>query len=74
MNVQIMAVTDQGLRRPVKVARLHVRTGTPLGFERKANEAGQVVDFAQSWLCSLDFTPVATDDDDLPRRVAKPVR
>ena len=70
----IMDVTDQGLRRPVKVARLTClgRTGPNLelldphiiwanegkftlaGFERSRNEAGEVVEFAQSWLCTLE--------------------
>ena len=28
------------------------------GFERHRNASGQSVDFAQSWLCTLDFDPV----------------
>lgn len=92
-DLKILDVTDQGLRRPVKVARLYVRTGTPpreliephiiwanenrfvlAGFERKANDAGQLVDFAQSWLCSLDSTSADADDDGSGPRPAKPVR
>jgi hypothetical protein len=72
----IADVTDQGLRRPVKVARLHVTTRTKTvelldphiiwanegkfvlaGFERVRNEAGELVDFAQSWLCEIDTHP-----------------
>lgn len=67
----VMDVTDQGLRRPVKVARLMeagtirfeltdvhivwINDGrmTLSGFERQRNEAGEVVDYAQSWLCVL---------------------
>jgi hypothetical protein len=70
-------VTDQGLRRPCKVARLlqgdtilselndvHIvwcNDGrlTLAGFERQKNEAGQPVDYAQSWLCILDNDPEA---------------
>jgi hypothetical protein len=69
----IMDVSDQGLRRPAKVARLlqgaairyeltdvHIvwcNEGrfTLTGFERNGNGDGKPVDFAQSWLCSLDF-------------------
>ncbi|MFL6634992.1 MAG: hypothetical protein ACJ8HJ_22020 [Massilia sp.] len=68
----VQDVTDQGLRRPVKVARLlqdgerraelydvrivWLNSGrmTLSGFERQRNEAGQLVDFAQSWLCVLE--------------------
>lgn len=64
-------VTDQGLRRPSKVARLlqgsairaelsdvHIvwcNDGrlTLSGFERLYNDDGNVVDYAQSWLCIL---------------------
>ena len=74
----IMDVTDQGLRRPVKVARL-TQAGTPgpymelldphivwasegkftlAGFERTTNAEGQVVEFAQSWLCALGNPPI----------------
>ncbi len=67
----IMDVTDQGLRRPCKVARLlqdglvrselsdvHVvwlneRRMTLTGFERGVGEAGQVADYAQSWLITF---------------------
>lgn len=88
----IMDVSDQGLRRPAKVARLmqgrevrhelcdvHVvwcaeNRFTLAGFERKTNEAGKVVDYAQSWLCALDFD-IAPDAESLlkPRKV-KPSR
>lgn len=69
----IMDVSDQGLRRPAKVARLmqgndvrHELTDvhivwcsegrfTLAGFERHCNDEGKPVDYAQSWLCSLDF-------------------
>lgn len=69
----ILDVTDQGLRRPAKVARLmqgddirHELTDvhivwcsdgrfTLAGFERHMNSDGKAVDYAQSWLCSLDF-------------------
>ena len=71
----IMDVSDQGLRRPVKVARL-TQPGRPgpymelldphivwandgkftlAGFERTTNAEGQVIEFAQSWLCALDL-------------------
>lgn len=68
----VMDVTDQGLRRPVKVARVldgdvtrfelndvHVvwisdGRMTLSGFERQRNDAGELVDYAQSWLCMLD--------------------
>lgn len=67
----IIDVTDQGLRRPCKVARLlqdgsvrselsdvHVvwlngRRMTLTGFERGTSEAGQVADYAQSWLITF---------------------
>lgn len=69
----IMDVSDQGLRRPAKVARLlqgrdiryeltdvHIvwcsdGRFTLAGFERNTNGDGRPVDYAQSWLCSLDF-------------------
>jgi hypothetical protein len=69
----IMNISDQGLRRPAKVARLmqadtirHELTDvhivwlsegrfTLAGFERHRNSDGTLVDYAQSWLCSLDF-------------------
>jgi hypothetical protein len=69
----IMDVSDQGLRRPAKVARLlqgadiryeltdvHIvwcseGRFTLAGFERHMNGDGKLVDYAQSWLCSLDF-------------------
>jgi hypothetical protein len=73
-DLVILDVTDQGLRRMVKVARLTV--GVPsyvlelvdphiiwasgesfvlAGFERMRNEQGQLVDYAQSWLCTVSF-------------------
>ena len=87
----IMDVTDQGLRRPVKVARLTCpgRAGPALelldphiiwasegkftlaGFERSRNEAGEVVEFAQSWLCALDFSAPQEPDHS---RNSRPVR
>lgn len=75
-SLVIMDVSDQGLRRPAKVARLmqgdsirHELTDvhivwlsegrfTLAGFERHRNIDGKPVDYAQSWLCSLDFNPV----------------
>ena len=75
----IVDVTDQGLGRPCKVARLihdgsvraelsdvHIvwlneRRMTLTGFERGVSDAGQVADYAQSWL--ITFTgPRSTDD------------
>lgn len=71
----ILDVTDQGLRRPAKVARLmqgdtirHELTDvhivwandgrfTLAGFERQRNAEGQPVDYAQSWLCTLNPDP-----------------
>jgi hypothetical protein len=68
----ILDVTDQGLRRQVKVARLlqgpqaryelvepHIIWAndgrfTLAGFERHRNAQGDLVDYAQSWLCTLD--------------------
>jgi hypothetical protein len=80
----IADVTDQGLRRPVKVARLHVTTRTKTvelvephiiwandgkfvlaGFERVRNEAGELVDFAQSWLCEIDTRPTEAPEGDV---------
>lgn len=76
-TIVVMDVSDQGLRRPAKVARLmqgndirHELTDVHLiwcsdgrftlaGFERHTNGEGRPVDYAQSWLCSLDV-------DDLP--------
>jgi len=67
----IIDVTDQGRRRPCKVARLlqdgsirselsdvHVvwlneRRMTLTGFERGLSAAGQVADYAQSWLITF---------------------
>ena len=83
----VQDTTDQGLRRPCKVARLvqgdairselkdvHIvwlNEGrmTLSGFERQQNEAGQSVDYAQSWLCILDDNP--TDyNSTLPRKIS----
>jgi hypothetical protein len=82
----IMDVTDQGLRRPVKLARLHANTRTAAmelvephiiwandgkfvlaGFERVRNEAGELVDFAQSWLCEIDTRPTEALEGDVGR-------
>lgn len=68
----VQDVTDQGLRRPCKVARL-LRDGavqselkdvhlvwandnrmTLSGYERVKNEVGELVDYAQAWLCIVD--------------------
>lgn len=72
----IMDVSDQGLRRPAKVARLlqgkdirHELTEvhivwcndgrfTLAGFERHKNNDGKPVDYAQSWLCSVNFETI----------------
>lgn len=70
----IMDVSDQGLRRPAKVARLmqgsevrheltdvHIvwcRRFTLAGFERHRNSDGKPVDYAQSWLCTIDVDTV----------------
>lgn len=72
----IMDSTDQGLRRPAKVARLmqgmeirhelvdvHIvwcNEGrlTLSGFERQRNGDGRQVDYAQSWLCTMDSEPL----------------
>jgi hypothetical protein len=81
-NLIIMDVTDQGLRRPVKVARLRVETRINVmelmdphliwanegrfvlaGFERVKNAAGEVVDFAQSWLCEVDASATGAAAD-----------
>lgn len=75
----IIDVTDQGLRRPCKVARL-LRHGTIrselfdvhvvwlnkgrmtlTGFERGMSGAGQVADYAQSWLITF-IEPRSADD------------
>lgn len=74
-SLVILNVTDQGLRRQVKVARLAALVGgtreliepqivwaaddrfTLTGFERRKNEKGETVDYAQSWLCMLDHSP-----------------
>ena len=81
-NLVMLEVTDQGLRRPVKVARLYQNyaNATPkelidprllwisedrfvlTGFESIRNEAGQRVDVAQSWLCTLDLSAAAISE------------
>lgn len=81
-DLVMLDVTDQGLRRPVKVARLYQNfaNSTPkelidprllwisenrfvlTGFECIRNEAGQRVDVAQSWLCTLDIPTVAVSE------------
>ena len=71
----ILDVTDQGLRRQVKVARLmqglvgryelvepHIVWAadgrfTLAGFERLKGPDGELVEYAQSWLCMLDPVP-----------------
>lgn len=83
----VMEVTDQGLCRPVKVARLiaHGKVSGELidphlvwaadgrftlaGFERGTNSAGEQVDYAQSWLCSVRAASVSLDED-----ATKPLR
>ena len=87
----IMDVTDQGLRRPVKVARLtrpdrpgpglelldpHIVWAndgkfTLAGFERVTNGEGQAVEFAQSWLCALDFE---LPEQEVEARNVRPMR
>ena len=87
----IMDVTDQGLRRPVKVARL-TQPGRPgpymelldphivwandgkftlAGSERTTNAEGQVVEFAQSWLCAVDL---AMPEPETDTRNVRPMR
>lgn len=86
----IMFVSDQGLRRPAKVARLLQGTEiryeltdvhivwcndgrfTLAGFERHANGDGKLVDYAQSWLCSLDFETLPDLSLSKPRNVRPP--
>lgn len=88
-DLVLMDVTDQGLRRPVRVARLvqAYRGSEPLelvdphilwisdnrfvlaGFESLLNAAGIRVDYAQSWLCSLDEESQAPAVPDAPKRV-----
>jgi hypothetical protein len=83
----IMDVSDQGLRRPAKVARLvqgsdiryeltdvHIvwcsdGRFTLAGFERHMNGDGKLVDYAQSWLCSLDFEALPDLSMSKPRNV-----
>lgn len=91
-SLVILDVTDQGLRRQVKVARLTEVLGgmrelvdphiiwanedrfTLAGFERGKNERGETVDYAQSWLCTLDHSPVPGDEQEGTDRNAKPQR
>lgn len=79
----IADMTDQGLHRPCKVARLvqgellraelkdvtvvWANDGrmTLAGFEQVRNEAGQTVDYRQSWLVMLD---AGTETVELPKR------
>lgn len=71
----IADITDQGLHRPCKVARLlqgemiraelreislvwaNENRMTLAGYEKIKNEAGQTVDYRQSWLIVLDSFP-----------------
>ena len=80
----IMDVTDQGLRRPVKVVRLRQTAGhiyelidphilwasdgrfTLTGFERVRNDIGEAVDYAQSWLCTIDTDLYEVVDSEIP--------
>ncbi|GGZ08285.1 hypothetical protein GCM10007388_47320 [Pseudoduganella plicata] len=76
-ELRILDTDDQGLRRPVKLARL-MEHGSPViretlleprilwcgdgrftltGFERIRNRNGEIVEYAQSWLCEIDFSP-----------------
>ncbi|MRW85677.1 hypothetical protein GJ698_16475 [Pseudoduganella sp. FT26W] len=41
------------------------------GDERIKNESGQQVCYKQSWLCTLDLSPVPEEDDIGPRYVQK---
>jgi hypothetical protein len=86
----IMDVTDQGLRRPVKVARMQhgTRSGNELidphilwasdgrftlsGFERVPNDAGELVSYAQSWLCTLDTDVEEAFDSEVRFRKVRP--
>ncbi|MDH6157126.1 MULTISPECIES: hypothetical protein [unclassified Janthinobacterium] len=85
-----MDVTDQGLRRPVKVARLtqSARDGYELidphilwandgrftlsGFERVRNDVGELVSYAQSWLCTLDIEVEEASDSEVRFRKVRP--
>ena len=90
-SLLIMDVSNRGLRRPAKVARLmqgrelrhelcdvHVvwcadGRFTLAGFERQTNTDGKLVDYAQSWLCSLDFEVISDSRNDLSKpRSVKP--
>lgn len=55
-HLVILDVTDQRLRHPSKVARL--MQSDVLRYEREQSAEGQPVDFAQSWLCTLDTDPI----------------
>ena len=88
----IMNVTDQGLRRPVKVARMqhgarsdyelidpHILWAsegrfTLSGFERVTNDAGELVDYAQFWLCTLDTEVEEAFDSEVRFRNVRPNR
>jgi hypothetical protein len=68
----VQDVTDQGLRRPCKIARFlqgdSIRSElkdvhlvwanggrmTLSGYERVKNDVGELVDYAQAWLCIMD--------------------
>lgn len=83
----IMDVSDQGLRRPAKVARLVQGSDTRYeltdvhivwcsdgrftlaGFERHKTEDGKQVDYAQSWLCRLDFEALPDLSMSKPRNI-----
>ncbi|CAN7195128.1 hypothetical protein [Massilia sp. LjRoot122] len=85
----IADVTDQGLHRPCKTARLlqgeMIRAElkdvslvwandgrmTLAGYERVVSEAGQVVDYRQSWLVFIDNEAGTAE---LPKRRITPTR
>lgn len=85
----IADLTDQGLHRPCKTARLlqgeMVRAEmkdvsivwandgrmTLAGYEQLKNDAGQTVDYRQSWLVFIDSEPGPTE---LPKRRVAPAR
>ena len=88
-HLVISDVTDQGLHRPCKTARLlqgeMVRAElkdvsivwandgrmTLAGYEQLKNNAGQTVDYRQSWLVFIDSEPGLTE---LPKRRVAPAR
>lgn len=46
---------------------------TLAGFERQTNNDGKLVDYAQSWLCTLDFEVIPDPGNDLSKpRTVKP--